>query len=101
MRRYLPRVRRVIRAGTGANAPARLPKSGPTGGRPACLRCGRVRFTLNGPGAARPRGGKETAMSLFERWGVSPVINATGSVTRLGGAPMPPAVLDAYRAAAA
>lgn len=40
-------------------------------------------------------------MGLFERWGVPPIINATGSVTRLGGAPMPAAVLDAYRAAAA
>ncbi|RPI83541.1 MAG: selenocysteine synthase, partial [Planctomycetaceae bacterium] len=40
-------------------------------------------------------------MSIFERFGVAPVINATGSVTRLGGAPLPSAVLDAFRDAAA
>src|SRR5207248_4549045 len=40
-------------------------------------------------------------MAIFDRWGVTPVINASGSVTRLGGAPMAAAVLDAYRAAAA
>ena len=40
-------------------------------------------------------------MNIYERLGVAPIINATGSVTRLGGAPMPPAVLDAWRRAAA
>src|SRR5262245_24060246 len=40
-------------------------------------------------------------MSIFERWGVTPIINASGAVTRLGGAPMPPAVLEAFCAAAA
>ncbi|MSR58003.1 MAG: aminotransferase class V-fold PLP-dependent enzyme [Planctomycetaceae bacterium] len=39
-------------------------------------------------------------MSIYDRFGVAPVINASGSVTRLGGAPMPPAVLDAFRDAA-
>jgi D-glucosaminate-6-phosphate ammonia-lyase len=36
-------------------------------------------------------------MSIFDDLGVSPIINASGSVTRLGGAPMPDAVLDAFR----
>jgi L-seryl-tRNA(Ser) seleniumtransferase len=40
-------------------------------------------------------------MSIFREWGVEPIINVSGSVTRLGGAPMPQAVLDAYCAAAA
>jgi L-seryl-tRNA(Ser) seleniumtransferase len=39
-------------------------------------------------------------MSVFSALGVEPIINASGSVTRLGGAPMPQAVLDAYCAAA-
>lgn len=39
-------------------------------------------------------------MSLYTAWGLSPIINASGSVTRLGGAPMPAAVLDAFRDAA-
>ena len=39
-------------------------------------------------------------MSIFAQWGVTPVINATGSVTRLGGAIMPPEVLAAFTAAA-
>src|SRR5262245_55373387 len=39
-------------------------------------------------------------MSIFEKWGIAPIINASGSVTRLGGAPMPRAVLDAFCAAA-
>ncbi len=38
--------------------------------------------------------------SIYERFGVQPVINASGSVTRLGGAPMPPEVLEAFCAAA-
>lgn len=40
-------------------------------------------------------------MNIYEKWGVRPIINVSGSVTRLGGAPMPPAVLDAYCEAAA
>ncbi len=39
-------------------------------------------------------------MSVFEEWGVRSVINASGAVTRLGGAPMPEPVLDAFCAAA-
>ncbi len=39
-------------------------------------------------------------MSIFAEWGVEPVINVCGTVTRLGGAPMPREVLDAYVAAA-
>ncbi|MFM8221085.1 MAG: selenocysteine synthase, partial [Planctomycetaceae bacterium] len=40
-------------------------------------------------------------MNVHERFGVVPVINATGSVTRLGGALMPEAVLQAMAEAAA
>jgi D-glucosaminate-6-phosphate ammonia-lyase len=40
-------------------------------------------------------------MSIYEEWGLEPIINASGAVTRLGGAPMPRAVLDAFCAAAA
>jgi L-seryl-tRNA(Ser) seleniumtransferase len=36
----------------------------------------------------------------YEQWGVTPIINVSGSVTRLGGAPMPREVLDAFAAAA-
>lgn len=39
-------------------------------------------------------------MSIYSQWGLEPVINVSGSVTRLGGAPMPRAVLDAFVAAA-
>jgi D-glucosaminate-6-phosphate ammonia-lyase len=39
-------------------------------------------------------------MSIYDRFGVAPIINASGSVTRLGGAPMPEAVLEAFHAAA-
>jgi D-glucosaminate-6-phosphate ammonia-lyase len=39
-------------------------------------------------------------MSIYETWGVQPIINVSGSVTRLGGAPMPPQVLEAFVAAA-
>src|SRR5437660_842598 len=39
-------------------------------------------------------------MSIFQQWGVEPIINVSGSVTRLGGAPMPQAVLEAFCAAA-
>ena len=39
-------------------------------------------------------------MSLYAEWGLPPIINASGAVTRLGGAPMPAAVLQAFQAAA-
>src|SRR5437588_527827 len=39
-------------------------------------------------------------MSLFNNWGLEPIINASGAVTRLGGAPMPQAVLEVFCAAA-
>lgn len=39
-------------------------------------------------------------MSLFNDWGLEPIINVSGSVTRLGGAPMPEPVLSAFTAAA-
>jgi L-seryl-tRNA(Ser) seleniumtransferase len=39
-------------------------------------------------------------MSIYAELGLSPIINASGAVTRLGGAPMPEAVLTAYTAAA-
>ena len=39
-------------------------------------------------------------MSIWRQWGLEPVINASGAVTRLGGAPMPPEVLEAYTLAA-
>ena len=39
-------------------------------------------------------------MNIYERYGVTPIINASGSVTRLGGAPMPEAVLEAFHEAA-
>ncbi len=41
------------------------------------------------------------AGSIFDQWGVAPVLNVCGSVTRLGGAPMPAEVLAAFTAAAA
>ena len=40
-------------------------------------------------------------MSIYQQFGVEPIINACGSVTRLGGAPMPDSVLDAFRSGAA
>lgn len=39
-------------------------------------------------------------MSIYREWGLEPIINASGAVTRLGGSPMPRAVLDAFCAAA-
>lgn len=39
-------------------------------------------------------------MNNYERFGVTPIINASGGVTRLGGAPMPDAVLRAFYDAA-
>jgi D-glucosaminate-6-phosphate ammonia-lyase len=39
-------------------------------------------------------------MSIYQTWNVQPIINACGAVTRLGGAPMPPEALSAYREAA-
>src|SRR5919197_832185 len=40
-------------------------------------------------------------MGVYEDLGLQPIINASGSVTRMGGAPMPPAVLRAFAEAAA
>lgn len=40
-------------------------------------------------------------MGVYEDLGVTPIINATGSVTRLGGAPLAPAALEAFQRAAA
>ena len=40
-------------------------------------------------------------MSVYTDLGLKPIINASGAVTRLGGAPMPEAVLTAFRVAAA
>ncbi len=39
-------------------------------------------------------------MSIYARWNVAPVINATGTVTRLGGAIMSPRVVEAMSVAA-
>lgn len=39
-------------------------------------------------------------MKTYQDLGLQPIINASGAVTRLGGAPMPPAVLGAFAAAA-
>lgn len=39
-------------------------------------------------------------MSIYKSLGVEPIINATGTVTRLGGAPMPPRVIEAFCAGA-
>lgn len=39
-------------------------------------------------------------MGIYEDWNVEPIINVSGAVTRLGGAPMPQPVLDAFCAAA-
>lgn len=39
-------------------------------------------------------------MSIYQKLGVEPIINACGSVTRLGGAPMPPEVLESFHEAA-
>ena len=39
-------------------------------------------------------------MSIYRTFGVEPIINASGAVTRLGGSPMPADVLDAFCEAA-
>ena len=39
-------------------------------------------------------------MSIYRQLGVEPIINACGAVTRLGGAPMPVEVLEAFHSAA-
>jgi L-seryl-tRNA(Ser) seleniumtransferase len=39
-------------------------------------------------------------MGVYESLGLKPIINAAGAVTRLGGAPMPETVREAYQAAA-
>ena len=38
-------------------------------------------------------------MGIYEQFGVTPIINASGAVTRLGGAPMPDEVLNAFNEA--
>lgn len=40
-------------------------------------------------------------MSVYQELGLTPIINASGTVTRLGGSPLPTAVLEAFVAAAA
>jgi L-seryl-tRNA(Ser) seleniumtransferase len=40
-------------------------------------------------------------MNIYQRLGLEPIINASGAVTRLGGAPLPEPVLAAFREAAA
>jgi L-seryl-tRNA(Ser) seleniumtransferase len=35
-------------------------------------------------------------MSVWRQWGLEPIINASGAVTRLGGAPMPAEAVEAY-----
>lgn len=42
-----------------------------------------------------------SGMNIYARLGLEPIINASGAVTRLGGAPMPAEALDAFCAAAA
>jgi L-seryl-tRNA(Ser) seleniumtransferase len=44
---------------------------------------------------------EEPAVSVYDELAVKPIINATGSVTRLGGAPMPAEVVRAFAEAAA
>ncbi len=39
-------------------------------------------------------------MNIYKQLGLTPIINASGAVTRLGGAPMSDAVLEAFRQAA-
>ncbi|AWT59033.1 MAG: D-glucosaminate-6-phosphate ammonia lyase [Candidatus Moanabacter tarae] len=39
-------------------------------------------------------------MSIYRDFGLEPIINASGGVTRLGGAPMPEKVLEAFHSAA-
>lgn len=41
-----------------------------------------------------------TTLSIYEKFNVTPIINASGAVTRLGGASMPEAVLQAFCEAA-
>lgn len=45
-------------------------------------------------------GGFGILMGVYESLGLTPVINASGAVTRLGGAPMSKTVIDAFRDAA-
>jgi len=40
------------------------------------------------------------SMSIYRAFGVAPIINASGAVTRLGGAPLPEPVLKAFHQAA-
>ena len=36
-------------------------------------------------------------MSIYREWGLEPIINVSGAVTRLGGAPMPMAPAEFSR----
>src|SRR5262249_17757731 len=56
----------------------------------------------NGPARLAPchRSSSWSPMSIYNDWGLEPIINASGAVTRLGGAPMREAVLEAFCAAA-
>src|SRR5205814_3546135 len=42
----------------------------------------------------------EACVGVYEDLGLTPIVNASGAVTRLGGAPMPEAVLAAFHQAA-
>ena len=64
-----------------------------SGSRVAAIASGRV--TDSGRTLA-----KADYMSIYRQFGVEPVINASGGVTRLGGSPMPREVVDAFRQAA-
>src|SRR5438067_1388329 len=70
--------RRVLQAGAGLAVGGVLAPGGATGGEP--------------PPAKRP--------SVYESLGIKPVINATGTVTVLGGSVMPPEVVAAWADAA-
>ena len=39
-------------------------------------------------------------MGIYQEFGITPIINASGAVTRLGGAPMNPETLAAFAEAA-
>src|SRR6266542_2765957 len=63
--------------------------------KPSCGNCER-HCTVS----PRPRPTPWSHMSIYNDWGLEPIINASGAVTRLGGASMPEAVLEAFCAAA-
>lgn len=56
---------------------------------------------LLGPGFERPRrDGRERSVSIYRRFGLTPIINAAGTKTRLGGVPVDEEVRQAMEAAA-